>query len=678
MPSIKAISGVPDEIEVTKIPCSDKTATIVVTAYYIGTGTVINGAGIFCTLNDSEVTATATTDKHGIVTFTIGELDGKSANYTITTRDAKRICTEPTSGIVNEEDEKHLKLELGSTIKSIRILDGDDDSDITKQTAQYVNLPKDKLLLELASVGNIDRLSTTVRLRIDFEYPGVQKASVMMVAGKDNVAYTENEKKRNPNYKTLPADLNDTVIVATGDEGFAIIPDQFRVSPAGNDLFHFVATDQQGESVITANKLVTRRRVFLQPVLMDNEIVQMPESLQGIDSEYGPQGVDFTILKPIKTPYIQDFYDEKLDTLWQNLTEQLESTQIITAVPHTIVVIFADNLASRVESFAIKVSVTASSTMEPVKFALENRIRVNDDDWFKAGEFEPTDKVDEEEGEGIDEELQEHPAYKEIDLRGEKKLPIEERMNEIKEEISNLQMEMRDLDSESSEYKSRAIRQKELMKEYPLLEEQVKELDNEIEEFYKIMESNIPPPIRFNVDGCILTDEKKGFYTRIKVDLSNYIIKAVKGIIKITYYGIDGSRGGFAHPRKNVVVISTRTNEEQRSEEGQIEVIVHEIGHKVGLVPKCKPENSTKSGTHDLDRHENQFEGSGYNGSHCCAGFDQGNDSYVTHYQQERKKENGQKPACVMFGQTPTNCGFCKHCGAAVRKKDLSGGFSTE
>ncbi len=100
--------------------------------------------------------------------------------------------------------------------------------------------------------------------------------------------------------------------------------------------------------------------------------------------------------------------------------------------------------------------------------------------------------------------------------------------------------------------------------------------------------------------------------------------------------------GGYAYSDSNLVVVATQNLDGSRASTGAIiDRLIHEFGHKIGMVPGGKDGGLDKQATYDDKRSR----------SHC------------------------RDPGCIMyFTPNPKNhgAGFCSYCLKSVRKLDLS------
>jgi hypothetical protein len=98
------------------------------------------------------------------------------------------------------------------------------------------------------------------------------------------------------------------------------------------------------------------------------------------------------------------------------------------------------------------------------------------------------------------------------------------------------------------------------------------------------------------------------------------------------------------------------------STEEQNQTMIHELGHKVGMVA---------DGTGKLpDAVTSLYNSSqGHVGNHCYKGNASGQARYDSSSDHSKSK-------CVMYGATNGKSAFCANCKPALRKMDLSDGWS--
>jgi len=145
---------------------------------------------------------------------------------------------------------------------------------------------------------------------------------------------------------------------------------------------------------------------------------------------------------------------------------------------------------------------------------------------------------------------------------------------------------------------------------------------------------------------------------KLVVDTSNFpdsffTDAANTGFIRVTFDAVNRMRAGIALG-DNVIVICTKAWWRNTPTAKMLDVMVHELGHKVGMV-------SDGTGK-KVDSTAKQYTGQGHRGSHCSNGY-----SYDA---ATRAWSNGGGTKCVMYGSTNGVREFCDVCEPAVRKTD--------
>jgi len=151
----------------------------------------------------------------------------------------------------------------------------------------------------------------------------------------------------------------------------------------------------------------------------------------------------------------------------------------------------------------------------------------------------------------------------------------------------------------------------------------------------------------------------KGYCNVVEVDVSS--LPKGKGAIRLKVNWVDRMRGGLSFPGGSLVCICTRAWWQDKSTTSQNQTLIHEVGHKVGMVADGSGNLPDKVATHYADK--------GHVGDHCYNGNPAGESNYNT----SAFRKNS---ICVMFGTTNGKTKFCGNCHPTVRKLDISKGWN--
>lgn len=145
------------------------------------------------------------------------------------------------------------------------------------------------------------------------------------------------------------------------------------------------------------------------------------------------------------------------------------------------------------------------------------------------------------------------------------------------------------------------------------------------------------------------------YYNQVKVDVSN--LPLGNGHIELKVNSVNRMRGGLSFTGTNIVAICTRAWWRTISTADQNQVMIHEVGHKVGMVP-----NGNK-----LDKPVNYYDSNqGHVGSHCHTG--------IPIQKRYDDSVSAKRSMCVMYGATNGKTAFCTDCAKCVKKTDVSNG----
>jgi hypothetical protein len=146
---------------------------------------------------------------------------------------------------------------------------------------------------------------------------------------------------------------------------------------------------------------------------------------------------------------------------------------------------------------------------------------------------------------------------------------------------------------------------------------------------------------------------------KVKIDVTG--LPAGKGTITLKVNWVNRMRGGLEFPGGNLICVCTRAWWQDASNDKQNQILIHEMGHKVGMVA-----DGTGTGPDKVATWYNDAKG--HVGPHCHNGLPA---------DQARYDGSGDlaKSTCVMYGATNGKTAFCANCAPTVRKEDLGKGW---
>lgn len=146
-----------------------------------------------------------------------------------------------------------------------------------------------------------------------------------------------------------------------------------------------------------------------------------------------------------------------------------------------------------------------------------------------------------------------------------------------------------------------------------------------------------------------------------EVNISVDHLPAGKGTITLTVNWVDRMRGGLAIGSGNLICVCSRAWWQNVSTADQNQVIIHEMGHKVGMASKGTGILPEKISTYYDDS-------KGHVGSHCHNGIPDSQARFDN-------AADGALAVCVMYGATSSKTAFCGVCKPIVRKLDVTSGW---
>lgn len=148
--------------------------------------------------------------------------------------------------------------------------------------------------------------------------------------------------------------------------------------------------------------------------------------------------------------------------------------------------------------------------------------------------------------------------------------------------------------------------------------------------------------------------------SKVEIDVSKLPAGAT-GKITLTLTWVDRMRAGLSFGGSNLICVCTKAWWKNKTAAQQNEVIIHEMGHKIGMVP---------GGTGTLPDKTDTFYDStkGHVGTHCHHGIPTGQTRYDS-------ATDASLSDCVMYGSTNSHSAFCEHCAVAAKKQDINSGW---
>lgn len=145
---------------------------------------------------------------------------------------------------------------------------------------------------------------------------------------------------------------------------------------------------------------------------------------------------------------------------------------------------------------------------------------------------------------------------------------------------------------------------------------------------------------------------------QVRIDVSKLKSRG-KGKIVIKLNWVDRMRAGLSFSGNNLICVCTKANWRSISASGQNDVIVHEMGHKIGMSSSGKSTDKIK--TH-------YYNDKGHKGNHCHHGIPSGQARYDS-------AADNRKSDCVMYGAMNGHSALCEHCSDAAKKTVIDAGW---
>ncbi len=509
-------------------------------------------------------------------------------------------------------------------LESVAVLDGTDgdgDVEADARVIQWVNLPQSDDYATIPGVRNTDRLGPQVLVKVRFEHATREHFSITMRAGVGNAAYTLAEAGK-ADYAGPPAVQLAARHFRTGRDGTAIIA--FDLPPAGGNLYTFEASDGHGNTE-TSPGVKTARHIYYKNITMRD--AQVDIDWNAINAEFQPRGVRMLGLDDAQIDTIVQVSDDDAMLASARTAYRADRNTERFAACTIAVVGIVRSWAYRQESkvqMGVRVGPAQPDIVVTIIPDVQLRGRIwygmNDGiDWFVRAEFTP------EAVEVADEVLEE----------------AEERQAALDLEFEALD----ELDGDA----------------YDREEARLEALQHQID-VMRGQRDPIPiPKARCALQAAGVDDERR---TRVVINAANVAGEVLRGTLTLTVHIMSHTRAGFAYPNSNLVCMATEMLGGVSSRAKQTSALMHEIGHKLGMVP---------NGT-GLDRGAHYYAMRGHTGHHCH--FDLSDDEAPAQHDQidydRCQPEHHDEIECVMFGYNLGLQRFCDTCREAIRKQNLA------
>jgi type VI secretion system secreted protein VgrG len=153
----------------------------------------------------------------------------------------------------------------------------------------------------------------------------------------------------------------------------------------------------------------------------------------------------------------------------------------------------------------------------------------------------------------------------------------------------------------------------------------------------------------------------------LNVKVSNLSTTTQIGKIIVRVNVVKGFTGGLSYPNTNVLCVCTKSWWVKKTDIKQNQILIHELGHSIGMVSDGGGVKPDKVSTHYGDSRALRSDSSrGHRGPHCYFGLSATLSSY----------HGVRGSSCVMFGATNGLSSFCINCAPAVKKMDLTKGWN--
>ena len=149
---------------------------------------------------------------------------------------------------------------------------------------------------------------------------------------------------------------------------------------------------------------------------------------------------------------------------------------------------------------------------------------------------------------------------------------------------------------------------------------------------------------------------------KVRIDVSKMKSRSSGKIVLVVSW-VDRMRAGLSFGGNGLICICTKGWWRKKDTAAQNQVVIHEMGHKIGMVPSGAGSLPDKPPTfYDSDK--------GHVGTHCHHGIPSGQGRYDS-------AADSNLSDCVMYGATNGHSAFCDHCSESAKKQVVDDGWST-
>jgi hypothetical protein len=148
----------------------------------------------------------------------------------------------------------------------------------------------------------------------------------------------------------------------------------------------------------------------------------------------------------------------------------------------------------------------------------------------------------------------------------------------------------------------------------------------------------------------------------VSIDVSE--LPASEGTITLKVNCVDSMNGGLSFNEGNIICLCTRSWWTNESNLDQNQVLIHEMGHKIGMVADGLGISPDKV----ISLYGKYSEAPTHVGNHCHHGIPDSDSPFDD-------IQNLLKSKCVMYGATNNITTFCENCKMALRRIDITNGW---